>query len=431
MTRALLDRTGVCLFGAPLDTGNLGVSALGLATLHAVLRRHPHSAMTLFDNGRGLRCSTLEVDGRSAHVWHRGAWISRRVHRPESLWTMSAASRLPQPVTAGVRAIDRAAVVLDASGGDSFTDLYGRRRLQLVVLPKELALRRGRPLVLLPQTYGPFREVDNARRAGALLANAEQAWARDEHSLQRLEELLEDRFDPDRHRLGVDVAFALPAVAPPGDPSGLVQWLKAGDPPVGVNISGLLANEPPAARDRFGLRADYREAMVALVRRLLARTDRRVLLVAHTRGSSAESDDRACAALMAELEAGDRVRVLPDGLEATELKWVIGQLAWFCGARMHATIAGLSSGVPTAAVAYSDKVGGVFETCGVGDAVIDARWVGTGELLERLWTQWTARDAQAARLATEVPRVVDRADRQFDAVLASVTAPGCSLEVGR
>ncbi len=52
---------------------------------------------------------------------------------------------------------------------------------------------------------------------------------------------------------------------------------------------------------------------------------------------------------------------------------------------MHSTIAGLSSGVPTATVTYSDKALGVFELCGQEDHVIDPRIFDTEQVVARLW----------------------------------------------
>ena len=49
------------------------------------------------------------------------------------------------------------------------------------------------------------------RRAAAEAAHIRQAamcWARDARSFETLKELLGDYFDPQRHRCGVDVAFA-------------------------------------------------------------------------------------------------------------------------------------------------------------------------------------------------------------------------------
>ena len=53
------------------------------------------------------------------------------------------------------------------------------------------------------------------------------------------------------------------------------------------------------------------------------------------------------------------IQVLPHGLNAAELKWIIGRCAVFAGARTHLTIAALSSYVPTLSVAYSVKAKGI------------------------------------------------------------------------
>ena len=70
-----------------------------------------------------------------------------------------------------------------------------------------------------------------------------------------------------------------------------------------------------------------------------------------------ESDLRACRQLVDKLgqAAQGRVRILSGQYSEMEIKWVIAQLKWFCGTRMHSTIASLSSGVPSAAIAYRDK----------------------------------------------------------------------------
>ena len=54
---------------------------------------------------------------------------------------MALASRLGGLGNRGARAIAAAPAVLDASGGDSFTDLYGQRRPDAIAMPKELAIR--------------------------------------------------------------------------------------------------------------------------------------------------------------------------------------------------------------------------------------------------------------------------------------------------
>jgi colanic acid/amylovoran biosynthesis protein len=55
-----------------------------------------------------------------------------------------------------LQAVQEADVALAVSGGDSFSDIYGLGRFMYVALPQLLVMAVGKPLVLLPQTIGPF-----------------------------------------------------------------------------------------------------------------------------------------------------------------------------------------------------------------------------------------------------------------------------------
>lgn len=411
----------LCLFGAPLDTGNLGVSALGMATLAGIATHLPNAKVTLFDNGRDPRPGRLTLPDSDLGYIRRGAWVSRRLHRTESIANMWASALIGGHFNDNIRAMDEADLVLDISVGDSFTDLYGPKRFTLVTATKRLALRRGKPLVLLPQTYGPFADAKRRDMAKRIITGADSAWARDVDGYAQLSELLGDDLDTSRHRHGVDVAFALPAVEP-SLPEWLRTWLSDDEPLVGINISGLLYNDPGRARGTFGLRADYPATMRELVNRFLDE-GLRVLLVPHVRGSDdpaatgSESDDIASARLVRDVGTSDRLRVLPSGLDAAHTKWIIGRVDWFTGARMHATIAALSTETPVAGIAYSHKMRGVFAACGLADGVVDARDTDSPAMLDMLWESWTARDRVRTTLESNAPGVVDQAHRQFSEIL--------------
>lgn len=408
----------LCLFGCPLDTGNLGVSALGLSILYAIARRPAHTQVTLFDNGTDVRRSNATFpDGSSQAIVHRGARHSRRLHRPDTLRTMLATSMLPGVTTDHLRVIDEADAVLDVSGGDSFADIYGLRRFDAVTLPKRIVLRRGRPLILLPQTYGPYRSERARSSARRVVMCAQSAWARDPDSFDRLRELLGDGYDPSRHRCGADIAFTLPAREPPADVVELLDGLSGRGPLVGVNISGLLASTGERA-SRFGIRADYARAMERLVHQLITQTDANVLLVPHVISDRAESDLEACTSLASRLGAPGRLAVLPESLDAMQSKWVISRMDWFTGARMHATIAALSTGVPVTGVAYSDKMRGVFRTAGVPSEVVDGRSLDTDGLVEALLDAFRRRDATRALLSTTITTTRDTAARALDDILS-------------
>lgn len=410
----------VSLFGVPGAGLNLGVGALRESAVSGLLRHRPDADLTVFDDGWGVRDASIVVNGESHAYRLCGVRNSRRVHRPESYTHMRMSARLGLK-NAGLELVDRSTAVWDVSGGDSFADLYGRDRFNTVTLPKELALRRGRPLVLLPQTYGPFADGGLRSRAQTVLARARAAWARDGDSYARLRELLGSAFDPERHRQGVDLAFGLRPAEPETSAADAVRTFLAsadGAPVAGLNVSGLLLSGL-AATQQYGLTIDYDALVKRLAERILS-DGAHLYLVPHVLGDDPrDSDEAVTLALASRLQAGypGRVAVAPRSLGAGGRKWLIGQTAWFSGARMHATIAGLSSGVPTAAVAYSLKVRGVFASCGQQEHVADGRALTTGEALEVLIASWAGRDRARADLAQRLPSVLARAVTQMEVIV--------------
>lgn len=400
-----------CLFGTSAPA-NLGLAALRAATVDTLVATHPEADITIFDDGWGVRPGEVHVGERSVPVTLCGARLSRRVHRPEAYLNMRA-SALLRRANPGLARIDACHAVLDLSGGDSFSDVYGDLQFRMAAFPKRLALLRQRPLVLLPQTYGPFRSTRWRRQATDLVRRSAMAWARDPDSFSALVDLLGADLDPQRHREGVDVAFALTPRAPdPADRERLESWWQAAPGPVvGMNVSGLIEQ-----RSRFGLAADPGAVVRRLCRRLLDEPTVRILLVPHVRGGGVDDDRRVTDSLYDELAArhGDRVAVAPPDLGADQAKWTIARTAWFVGMRMHSTIAALSSGVPVAGIAYSMKMRGVFATVGQDKHVADARQLGDDDLLDVLWHSWQGREQAAAELAVQAPAAAARARRQLD-----------------
>jgi polysaccharide pyruvyl transferase WcaK-like protein len=425
--------SSTCVFGASPGTGNQGVNALCWSTLTGLAERGC-TDLHVFGYGRETRSATL---GPIAYTLH-GMTVGKRLWQANHLGRARLAAAVGLRGNAVVRAVADADLVLDASGGDSFTDLYGAARFRQIVAPKQIALDMGRPLVLLPQTYGPFTHASSRRIARRVIDGARLAYARDPDSYVRLQELLGDRFDPARHRAGVDLAFGLPPKAPAGLEPAVERALaeNGAHPLVGLNVSGLLANRPQDAATRFGLACDYGVLMRELVAWFLEKTDASLLLIPHVHAPAGhhESDLDAARGLLDGLpqdlsrSAAERVAVLTQALDARELKWLIAQTDWFCGARMHSTIAALSSGVATAALAYSLKTRGVFATCAMADAVVDLRVTTGPEALASLVQLWGRRQNDAAALARHLPSVRKAASRQLDEIVGSAN---CGEVVGQ
>ena len=414
----------LCLFGAAPDTGNHGVSALCFGTLAGLLRAARSLDVTVFDYGRGIRSAKARLGGRELSYRLCGASDTRRIYRRESFWKIRVCARLGGLGNPAARTLLTTDAILDISGGDSFTDLYGSRRFWAVATPKIIALELRKPLVLLPQTYGPFRSDRLRRAAEAIVRGSAMAWARDERSFQALKELAGNQFDPDRHRCGVDVAFALEAHEPAKPlPPYIQRWLDQRDEPiVAVNISGLIYNDPARARIQYGLKVDYPELLHGLLLRLLRESGARIILLPHvlTPVGHYESDPQACDAALERLgdAANGRVAVLPPVLDQSETKWLIARMDWFCGTRMHSTIAALSSGVPAASISYSLKAAGVFESCGQGDCVADARQLDTDQAIDQVWQSWCGREQARASLQARLPKVLQQASEQAGLIVA-------------
>ena len=410
----------VVLAGAPLQNDNRGVEALGRSVVDHLSSSASVGHVSILDDGWGVRPSDDHA-GSAAAVEFVGARYSRRWHRRESWARVRFDQRfggLGNPLANRLRDAD---AVLDLSGGDSFTDLYGSFRLATVSAPKEAAIRSGRPLVLLPQTFGPFTTPNARRRAERIVRASALAYSRDAWSHEQLVDLAGPDADQRCLREGVDVAFGLVPRRP--EPAVVERFERlTGELVVGVNVSGLLRT--PAEVRRFGLAGDYIATMTSLVRSLV-RAGAFVVHVSHVHGAGGEELDVASAEVVRDAlgrTERERVWVLPPHLRAAELKWAIARTAWFAGSRMHSTIAALSSAVPAFGYAYSDKTAGVFGTCGVADHVADARSVAGAEAVELAMHSFESRERAREVLDSRVPAVVSRARGQLDDVLAAVAA---------
>ena len=408
----------ITLLNAAPDTGNQGVSALCHSVVSGLARRGAH-AITVADHGLGRRRAAWE----HATVDLVGLTHNRRFWRGDSLRTAHALIQMGIAPTAPTRTIGASRAVLDISGGDSFTDLYGPKRFRAMILTKRLALAAGVPLILLPQKLGPFRDPACKTEAVTILRRAAAVWVRDAESFGFLQDALGDDFDAGRHLLGVDVAVALPARMPADLDRETLAWLAPdrGFPLAGLNVSGLLNNDAAGAKDAFGLAEAHPAQTEALARRLLeADPALRMLFVPHVHrpDGDAESDLDAARSLKTQLGAlgAGRVRVLDGRPDAMELKWVLSRLDWFAGARMHATIGAFSSGVPTLGLGYSDKAYGVFAECGIAGEVADLRRMDARAVAERALASYAGRSAMRRDLEGRTAGLRARAAREMDAI---------------
>jgi polysaccharide pyruvyl transferase WcaK-like protein len=240
-------------------------------------------------------------------------------------------------------------IVFNIGEGDSFSDIYGNKRLGLQVLANLLTRIYGKQLIVSPQTIGPFNSFLGKKLSKIGLFPAARIYARDYLSMECLNKMQYQ----DRSEEVIDVAFALPFVQPARGKSNAVR--------VGINVSGLLYNGGYKGRNEFGLTLDYRVLVEGVCEFFLGQPDIEVYLVPHVISDSfnVENDLWVSEKL---IERYPELRLAPHFDTPIEAKSFISGLDFFTGARMHACIAAFSSGVPVLPMAYSRKFNGLFNS---------------------------------------------------------------------
>ncbi len=296
MTRVLL------LWTAPNST-NLGVRALGEGTAALVRRVAPDAEILTQSYGQGEAPVNIGV-GRS--LLREFVLDSRGLKK----W---------------VKGFD---LVVDTRAGDSFADIYGLPRLRQICQMAEFVRACGVPLVIGPQTIGPFKTRRGKLMGRLSLRRASLVMARDSQSAQAATHLGRT---PDV--LTSDVVFAMEQPEAEGAHDVL------------LNVSGLLWNS-----DEHGSAREYHDTVRGLIRELVER-GRNVSLLSHVLDSNLADNDEPTARLLSD-EFGLE-HIVPRDL--THLRSIVKGSELVIGSRMHACLNALSVGTPTVPLAYSRK----------------------------------------------------------------------------
>ena len=232
-------------------------------------------------------------------------------------------------------------------GGDNYSLDY--RLPSLLMGVDRLAMNLGKPVFIWGASVGPFEaEPHFVPAIREHLANMTFIAARESITYSYLTETL---------GLNNVMQMADPAFTLTKEPVDITPfWPKAGAKAViGLNISPLIERYKSNGQD---LRAETIKFIHDAVAKGFS-----ILLVSHVvplDGDKKNNDATYMAETLAALVTlGNAVLIMPAHFNASQIKQVISQLRCFIGARTHATIAALSTGVPTLSIAYSVKAKGI------------------------------------------------------------------------
>lgn len=295
-------------------SANLGLHALAEGTAALVRRAWPDADVEFQDYGKGSAPMPISRPRALAREW-----VTARHGLKDWLQTFD--------------------LVIDTRSGDSFSDIYGIRRLFGMGFVGELVHRANVPLILGPQTIGPFNTRLGSLLAQRSLQTARLTMSRDHLSAENAASL--------RLPVGVrstDVVFALPPAQP------------ATQRDVVLNISGLLWSEGPHVQSHL-----YRETIRTLYGKLKA-AGRTVSLLAHVLDSPVSDNDVPAIRQFVAENAPDAEVVIPESL--ADVRGVLSNAQLVIGSRMHACLNSLSVGTPAIALAYSRKFSPLFSDLG-------------------------------------------------------------------
>ena len=431
-------RTRIGLIGASFDTGNMGVGALAAGAIRCIHNQWPDADIFILDYAKKNSVHQIRLDDEEVEVNLLDIRFSKKLYLSNNIAVLIVLALILKLIPSrrirwwvasknfALHEIYRTNIFTSIAGGDSFSDIYGLRRFLYIALPQILVIFLGRKLILLPQTYGPFRSKVSRVVARFIIRNAESIYARDHQSIGVIERLCGDKPSVAKPAFRYDVGFALE----PTMPAKLTtdgEFNLANNMLVGLNVSGLLYMGGYDRGNMFGLQVDYRELVQRILELLIHTKGVSILLVPHVFGDdeNSESDVIACNTVYRACQGkyGDRLGLLRGDYDQGEIKHVIGMCDFFIGSRMHACIAATSQCVPAVAIAYSDKFIGVMETVGIPSVVADARKLNLGEIVQRIESLYDWRSSLKRELEGLMPTVIRAAIQTFseDEKLAILT----------
>jgi polysaccharide pyruvyl transferase WcaK-like protein len=406
----------ICLLGADYLNSNLGIRALTTGAITAIHAQYPRAEIKIIEYGRNAEEFTFELHGQSVTVPMLNMRFSKRIWGRNHIARLIAAASLLKVIPHRLRnkiirrdpllnELNQADYVLALSGGDSFSDIYGLKRLVYMSLPQVLALLLGKSVIQLPQTIGPFKSWAARRLAGWILSRSTRVYSRDEAALPMIQAMM-TKGEADRVRFCPDLGFVVPATKPPSIDAQMEDAFSM-RPVVGFNVSGLLYMGGYTGNNMFGLASDYKSLVGMLIRYFVEVKGATVMLVPHVATYEGEGDALVCDRLYQELQHKfpGRIFSMAPRFDERQIKYFVGKCDFFIGARMHSCIAALSQCVPTAAMAYSGKFAGVLESAGMRDAIADLRTLSAEQAIEHLSSLYDMRASLRSRLKIQIPSI--------------------------
>ncbi len=343
--------------GIDFKHNNRGCQALSYGSLHFIDKVLGLKESQVIVPGFYIRhkapdqVQKIDMDGYEKELLYRFYWLPGILLNVVLIKLFGKVLNLP--FSRFYRDLREIQYILNISGGDSFSDIYGFKQFFVLAVPSLIAAFTKRKHVLLPQTIGPFAKPGNLAIARYILKRSDKVYVRDHEFVAQLDEM------GIPYESAPDVSFYM-------NPSPVdVQFLPG---TVGINISGLAYYN--SYGDLRGSFPGYKELVVQIIKDFQQKNIP-VCLVPHTynfTNPEINSDDLAASIeVFNTLTSKDGVSVINGAYNAPQLKYIISRCDFFIGTRMHACFAAIFTKTPVFGLAYSYKFEGSFRRFGLRD----------------------------------------------------------------
>lgn len=330
---------------------NRGVNALVTTTVQGIQTVDPSAQITVISDTTDydeLHAKKLKVHFVQDVFRTRKGKLIRRI----SQISRTVARRLSPPLIQVIETVEDTDVII-ASGGDIFSSDYGDQDDFLI--PLKVAQNAGKKVVFMGHSIGPFKSKQEAEMWSEVARKSDLITIRESLSYKYV--CKELGIPEEKVFLTADSAFILEK--PSLDKLQKIRsyyGIEKEKPTIALSISqGII---------RFsGTNADHHfNTWKNIVRTLLVDMDAQILLIPHVQERAAFNDDRIVqSAIVEEFGYDSRIKLISGDHDACELKGIISMANLVIAERMHAGIAGLSNGIPTALIGYSVKAKGVIQ----------------------------------------------------------------------
>ncbi|NQU86212.1 MAG: polysaccharide pyruvyl transferase family protein [Mariniphaga sp.] len=339
--------------GLELNDNNRGTAALGYGAFFFLHKFHGTIDLTpirIFIYIRPWKLRFRKPKKETLNVGNKAVVLRNFYISFFDYWIFKNAPFLSK-LTKTARILKKVSFAAAINGGDGFSDIYGTEAFEHRLFITRLALKKKIPLIILPQTLGPFKDNSNLETAKAILKYASKIYVRDDKFISTLSSW-QIPFE-----LTKDLSYYM-------KPEKVDIETKPGA--IGLNISGLCySNEFKDLSGQF----DLYPSLIFRIINYFQKKNKHIYLISHSYNYDnpeiSNDDLQATRDVYNKLKDKTNVQLIDRNLNAPQTKYIISRCDFFIGTRMHACFAAIFTKTPLFGLAYSYKYEGSFRYMGL------------------------------------------------------------------